>query len=87
LTTGRRRAGKCVPPRRAPRGRACTRAVPVRGGFRHAGKAGANSFTFTGRVGGRALSPGRYRLTATPVGADGLAGAPRQAQFRVLSRR
>jgi hypothetical protein len=87
LVSGRRRAGRCVPPKRAPRGRACTRAVPVRGSFSHAGTAGANSFTFTGRLGGRALRPGRYRLTATPVGADGLAGAPKQAQLRVLTLR
>jgi hypothetical protein len=87
LVNGRRRAGKCVPPRRAPRGRKCLRPVPMRGSFRHTGKAGANSFAFTGRLGGRALRPGRYRLTATPVGADGTAGVSKRAGFRVLRPR
>ena len=87
LANGRRRGGKCVPPARAPRGRACLRAVPMRGSFGHAGQAGANSFFFTGRLGGRTLRPGRYRLTATPIGSAGAAGAPKRAEFRVLRPR
>jgi hypothetical protein len=87
LVSGRRRGGKCVAPKRAPRGRTCLRAVPVRGSFQHAGQAGANSFGFTGRLRGRTLRPGRYQLTATPVGASGAAGSPKSAQFRVLSPR
>jgi len=37
---------------------------PVKGSFIHTGAAGANSFRFTGRPGGKALKPGAYRLVA-----------------------
>jgi hypothetical protein len=42
------------------------------------GVAGSNSFRFSGRVGGKRLAPGKYRLTATP--ADGV---PRLASFKI----
>ena len=87
LANGRRRGSRCVPPARAPRGRACVRAVRVRGGFEHAGLSGTNSFAFTGRLGRRALRPGSYRLMATPVAPDDRFGAPKYARFRVLSQR
>ena len=87
LVNGRRRGRNCVPPAHAPRGRACLRAQRVRGGFSHAGRAGSNSFAFTGRLAGRALRPGRYQLTATPVSASGASGTPKRAAFRVLSPR
>ena len=83
LLPGRRRGGKCVAPRRAPRGRRCERSARVRGSFRHAGRAGPNSLAFAGRVGGKALKPGRYALVATPLAGDGRAGTPRRAQFRI----
>jgi hypothetical protein len=38
--------------------------VAQKGSFRRIGKTGANSFRFTGRINGRPLPPGRYRLTA-----------------------
>lgn len=50
----------------------------VRGSFKQAGKAGANSLRFSGRIGGKRLRPGRYRLVATPQG-----GPPARAPFRV----
>jgi hypothetical protein len=37
---------------------------PLKGSFSHTGVAGGNSFTFTGRPGGKALKPGTYRLVA-----------------------
>ena len=42
----------------------CTRLVLV-GSFKHHDKKGTNRLRFTGRVGGRALAPGKYTLTAT----------------------
>ena len=36
----------------------------VSGAFRWSGALGANSLRFTGRIGGRGLAPGTYRLTA-----------------------
>ena len=80
---GRRRGGRCVPPRRAPRGRACTRRERVGGSFERAGRAGVNTFRFRARVGGRALRPGRYVLVATPLAADGRPGTAARARFRI----
>jgi hypothetical protein len=67
--------------RRTKHGRSAARFVPVRGGFDVAGRAGQNSFRFTGRVGGRTLRPGSYRL----VGDAGT--EPRNATFRVVRKR
>jgi hypothetical protein len=75
LVAGHRRDGRC---RAGGRGRRCVRGVPVKGSFAHDGKAGANAVRFSGRLRWRALKPGRYRLTATPVG-----GTPRRATFGV----
>jgi hypothetical protein len=46
------------------------------------GRLGANTVRFSGRLHHRALSPGRYRLTARPTG-----GRARTATFRILARR
>ena len=83
LREGRRRAGRCRPPKQAPRGRRCTRRVRVRGTFTHAGAAGVNTFRFTGRLAGRTLAPGGYRLIAEPIAADGSRGTPRGAAFKI----
>jgi PKD repeat protein len=71
-SSGRRsKGGRCVKTtKRNRRAKRCTRYVAVRGSFTRA--AGAKStFKFTGRLNGRRLSPGRYRLLAragtTPV--------------------
>lgn len=50
--------------------------------FTHAGAAGANTLRFAGRLRGRTLKPGRYRLQALAPGAP----APVRAPF-VLARR
>ena len=70
--TGRRVNRRCVAQRRSNRTKPrCTRYVTVRGSFTRAGRAGANSFRFTGRLRGRKLSLGRYRLTAVAANANG----------------
>jgi hypothetical protein len=63
------------------------RARRVRGRLEHAGLAGLNSFAFRGRIGGRALRPGRYRLIAAPLDATGRAGAAKRLRFRVVRPR
>ena len=69
LRVGRRVGGRCVPAvARNRRSRNCTRAVRVRGGFGRSRPAGSDRFTFTGRLAGRPLRPGHYRLIATPAG-------------------
>jgi uncharacterized repeat protein (TIGR01451 family) len=61
------RAGRaCVAPhhaRRQSKPHRCMRLVAA-GTLRHGDKAGANSIHFSGRIGGRALSPGTYTLRA-----------------------
>ena len=60
-----------------------SRWVKVRGTFRHAGRAGANRARFAGRVSGRRLKNGRYRLTAVARDAAGNQGPPARSTFRV----
>jgi CSLREA domain-containing protein len=80
---GIRRGRACVaPPRHPPKhARRCTRLVPV-GSFAHADSAGANRLHFSGRVGGKALAPGRYILSAVAQFGR-LASPPLTASFRV----
>lgn len=62
---GRRSAHACAKPVKANRSaRACTRWVRVHGSFTRTRPAGADRFTFTGRLAAHRLSPGRYRLVA-----------------------
>jgi concanavalin A-like lectin/glucanase superfamily protein len=59
--------GRCVPQTRSNRRRrTCTLYKPVNGSFALAAAAGANHFRFTGRMAGKALRRGTYRLVATP---------------------
>ena len=51
---------------------------PVKGSFTHAGAAARTRFKFSGRVGSKALKPGRYRL----VGSAG--GAVKRASFKIV---
>ncbi len=85
---GRRSRGRCVRPTRANRrGRACTRFVAVRGSFTRTGKGGANSFRFTGRLRGRRLAVGRYRLSATALdAARNRSLVKRSGVFRIVRR-
>jgi putative CocE/NonD family hydrolase len=82
---GRRVGSRCVKPRRSNRSlRRCPRFVTLRASFSHAGRAGRNSFRFTGRVHRRTLRPGRYRLVATPLAADGRRGRSLRTAFRIV---
>ncbi len=62
---GRRVKGKCrkVTPANRNR-RKCVRYKPVKGSFSISGAAGVNRFRFSGRIKGKALRSGRYRLVA-----------------------
>ena len=53
------------------------------GGFSVRGRRGANRVRFTGRLRGRPLPAGRYRLTAQATDRDGLASSAASAAFRV----
>ena len=62
---GRRVGGKCRKQTEANRGKKrCTRYQALKSGFVLQGAAGDNGFRFSGRIGGKALKPGKYRLVA-----------------------
>ena len=54
------------------------------GTLRRAGTAGANRVRFSGRIGRRALRPGRYRLIVRAIDAAGNHSAVRTADFRIV---
>ncbi len=87
LTRGRRVGGVCVKATRANATRkACTRSVTLAGGFTRRSTAGPNRFRFSGRLNGRKLRPGNYRLRAVATDAAGKRSAPRRARFRIVRR-
>jgi hypothetical protein len=84
---GRRVGRRCVKPTRRNRARRkCTRYVRVRS-FAVQGLAGANTKRFSGKIGRRALKPGRYRATLIATDAAGNRSAPKQLRFRVVRAR
>ena len=56
------------------------------GRFSRVSAAGTNRLRFTGRVAGKALAPGTYRLVAVPTLA-GRKGAAATVRFRIVARR
>jgi virginiamycin B lyase len=86
--SGRKRGGKCVKPTRARRSaKRCTRWIARGTLTRRDLAAGKRSVRFGGRVGGRALKPGGYRVTAVAIDAAGAKSMPRRAKFTVLPPR
>jgi hypothetical protein len=82
---GRRSGKRCVKPRKGLK-RRCTRLATVGVLRRAKTKAGANRVAFTGRLGRRALSVGRYRATVVATDPGGHTSAPRTVAFRVVRR-
>jgi hypothetical protein len=77
---GRKVNGRCVKP--APKNhqhRRCTRLTRVSGQINQTAVAGANRFTFNGKVAGHKLSAGSYQLTATPS-----RGTPHNVRFKIV---
>ena len=70
--------------RRAVRRNNRTRYVPVAGSFAHSGTVGGNTLRFRGRIGGKRLAPGRYRLLATPTDSAGNVGPVARTAFRIV---
>jgi hypothetical protein len=58
-----------------------TRYRRVRGRISKSGRAGANSFRWNGRLKGKHLRPGRYRLVAVAADASNERSAPVRAKF------
>jgi IPT/TIG domain len=82
---GRRSDGHCAAPsrrnRRAPR---CTRLTAIAGSFKQSAAAGADSLSFSGRLGSRDLPPGSYRLLALASDAAGNRSKPVTRAFTVV---
>lgn len=83
LRKGRRSGRRCVKATaKNRRAKSCTRVIAVRGSFSRRRTAGADRFRFTGRMAGKRLAVGRYRLTVTPR-AGGISGKPARATFTI----
>ena len=84
---GRRVAGRCRATTRLNRNRPrCVRWVRVRGSFAVTRRAGARSFVFRGRIGGRRLRLGVYRLAGRARDDAGNASPVKRVSFRVVRR-
>jgi hypothetical protein len=84
-TTGRRVGGGCVRQTRSNRSRrSCVRYVVVRGVVARSLAAGAVSVRFNGRLGGKRVATGRYRLVLVATDAAGNASPARRAAVRIL---
>jgi hypothetical protein len=71
LITGRKAGKRCVKQTAANKGKAkCTFAKKLGGDFTDEGTTGQNHFKFTGRLGSKALKPGRYKLVGSAGGVD-----------------
>ena len=84
-TRGRKVGTRCRAQTRANRHRrACTRWVKVKGSFTVTGKAGKNSFKFRGRIGGRSLKPGSYRLNGQAADAANNKSTVKRDGFKIV---
>jgi hypothetical protein len=87
-TPGLRSGKRCLKPTarlRRRKARRCTRYAAA-GALTRAAETGANRTPFSGRIGRRALRPGRYRATITATDAAGNVSAPRKASFTIVRR-
>lgn len=84
-TKGRRVGGKCAKLKRSNRTKTkCTRWTAVKGSFTVAGTAGTSTFTFRGRMGGKSLKPGSYRLNGTATDPANNASVPKTKGFKIV---
>lgn len=58
----------------------------LKGAFSRSAKQGKNGFTFTGRLGGRKLKPGRYYLVARATDGAGNRATVRRVKFKIVRR-
>jgi hypothetical protein len=84
-TKGRKVNGKCkTKTHKNRKKKSCTLYKSVRGSFTASGKAGKNTFTFRGRIGGKALRPGTYRLSGTATDPAKNASVPKLKGFKIV---
>ena len=83
-TRGRRVGDRCARPTQANRGASrCTRYVAV-GSFTQISRAHLNRFRFAGRLAGRRLGPGRYRMSLVATDSAGNRSLPLSRRFRIV---
>jgi hypothetical protein len=84
-TVGRRVGRRCVKTTRRNRAnRKCLRFVRLAGSFQHVGGAGRNGLRFSGRLAGRKLGPGSYKLVARATDRAGNRSVTRKRNFRIV---
>jgi hypothetical protein len=82
---GRKVKARCVKPSRSNRNRPrCERQVAVKGSFTVTGRKGVNRIELRGRIGGRALAPGRYRLNARETDRAANLSITRRTAFTIV---
>jgi PKD repeat protein len=82
--TGRRSGKRCVKATRANRKhKRCTQLISV-GTLTRAGKSGRSTIAFSGRLGSKALAPGRYRLSTVATDAAKNASKATAARFVIV---
>jgi hypothetical protein len=80
--SGRRQGKSCKKPSKSNRhGKRCTLYAPI-GSFSHADLAGANRLHFSGRLNGRKLAKGRYRLSGMAHNGAGV-GPVATGEFKI----
>jgi len=82
---GRRVRDTCLPARRRPNGSlGCTRWVALSGAVTRPLTGGHNRLLLSGRLGGRRLAPGAYRVFATLTDRAQNVGVPAPIGFRIV---
>lgn len=76
ISKGVKVKGKCLALKKGRKGKSCTRYVPLPGAIDTSGVAGANSFSWNGKIGAKKLAPGKYRLTGVAKDAAGNQSPP-----------
>lgn len=83
-TKGKRSGKRCVKrSKRLAKKKNCTRWIKVRGSISSPIVAGQNSIAFSGKVGGKALAPGKYKMEIVVVNATGLTSLPVTKTFTI----
>lgn len=81
---GSKHGKKCGKARPKGGAKPCTRYSVIKPSLSDPGDAGLNSVRFMGRLGKKALKPGKYRLSAIAIDAAGNRSKPRTVAFRVV---
>jgi hypothetical protein len=85
FAAGRRVKGRCVKPASTNRAKArCTRWLAVKGSFTVTGRKGVNRIELRGRIGGRTLASGRYRLNARETDRAANRSSTKRTAFTIV---